>query len=170
MQGGANQTINPSTGHDHRYFDNTNASKSRDEMNRKNSVNNKEFQECKESRQCVRLQTPMELTVISDSCDESRHRGNRCFMLADQEVQQPATSVVQNKCIEPTTVNVHDNDKCLATNKCVLQHSTLMGNQWLSNTFSRFTSSILGKRSGGKVDNINVDSNPKSRSNSKLDF
>ena len=117
-------------------------------MDRENSVNNKEFQEYKESGQCVRLQTPMELTVISDSCDESRHRGNRCFMLADQEVQQPATSVVQNKCIEPTTVNVHDDDKCLATNKCVLHYSTLMGNQWLSNAFSRFTSSVLGKRSG----------------------
>ena len=131
-------------------------------MNRKNSVNSKEFQDCKESRQCVRLQTPMELTLVSDSCDES----------ADQDVQQPATSVAQNRCIEPTTVNMHDNDKCLATNKCVStkQHSTLMGNQWLSNAFSRFTSSILGKSNEGKVDNINVDSNPNSRSNSKPDF
>ena len=38
--------INPHTGHDHRYFDNTDASKSRKEMNRKNSVNSKEFQDC----------------------------------------------------------------------------------------------------------------------------
>ena len=60
MQEGANQTINPRTGHDHSYFDNTDASKSREEMNRKNSVNSKEFQYCKESRQCVHLQTPME--------------------------------------------------------------------------------------------------------------
>ena len=72
IQEGANQTINPHTGHDHRYFDNTDASKSREEMIRKNSVNSKEFQDCKESRQCVRLQTPMELTLVSDSCDESR--------------------------------------------------------------------------------------------------
>ena len=106
MQEGANQMINPCTGHDHRYFDNTDASKSPEEMNRKNSVNSKEFQDCKESRQSVHLQTPMELTLVSDSCDESRCRGNRCY----------------------------DNDKCLATNKCVStkQHSTLMGNQWLS--------------------------------------
>ena len=67
---------------------------------------------------------------------------------------------------------MHDNDKCLATNKCVLtkEHSTLMGNQWLSNAFSRFTSSVLGKSNEGKVDNINVDSNPNLRSNSKPDF
>ena len=171
-QEGANQTINPRTGHDHRYFDNTDASKSREEMNRKNSVNSKEFQDCKESRQCVRLQTPMELTLVSDSCDESRCRGNRCFMSEGQDVQQPATSVAQNRCIEPTKVNMHDNDICLATNKCVLtkQHSTLMGNQWLSNAFSRFTSSVLGKNNEGKVDKINVDSNPNSRSNSKPDF
>ena len=71
-QEGANQTINPRTGHDHTYFDNTDASKSRQEMNRKNSVNSKEFQDCKESRQYVCLQTPMELTLVSDSCDESR--------------------------------------------------------------------------------------------------
>ena len=72
MEEGARQTIKACTGYDHRYFDNTDASKSREEMNRKNSVNSKEFQDCKESRQCVRLQTPMELTLVSDSCDESR--------------------------------------------------------------------------------------------------
>ena len=172
MQEGAKQTIKPRTGHDYRYFDNTDASKSREEMNRKNSGNSKEFQDCKESRQCVRLQTPMELTLVSYSCDNSRCRGNRCFMSADQKVQQPATPVAQKRCIEPTTVNMHDNDKCLATNKCVStkQHSTLMGNQWLSNAFSRFTSSVLGKSNEGKVDNINVDSNENSRSKSKPDF
>ena len=159
-------------GYNHRYFDNTDASKSLEEMNRKNSVNSKEFRDCKESRQCVHLQTPMDLTLVSDSCDESRCRGNRCFMAAGQDVQQPAPSVAQNRCIEPTTVNVEDNDKCLATNKCVLtkQRSTLMGNQWLSNAFSRFASSILGKSNEGKVDNINVDSNPNSKSKSKPDF
>ena len=114
----------------------------------------------------------MELTLVSDSCDESRCQGNRCFMSAGQDVQQPATSVAQNRCIEPTMVNMHDNGNCLATNKCVLtkQHSTLMGNQWLSNAFSRFTSSVLGKSNEGKVDNISVDSNPNLRSNSKPDF
>ena len=115
MEECAKQTIKPGTGYDHRYFDNTDASKSREEMNRKNSVNSKEFWDCKESRECVRLQTPMDLTLVSDSCDESRCRGNRCFMTAGQDVQQPAPSVAQNRCIEPTTVNMDDNDKCLAT-------------------------------------------------------
>ena len=72
MQEGTNQTIKQPTGYDHRCFGNIDASKSREDMNRENSVNNKEFQECKETRQCVCLQTPMELTVTSDSCDESR--------------------------------------------------------------------------------------------------
>ena len=172
MQEGANQTIKPRTGHDHRYFDNIDASESREEMNSKNSVNTKEFQDCTENRQCVRLQTPMELTLASDSCDESRCRGNRRLRSGNQNVQPPAIFLVQNRCIEPTTVNMHKNDKCLAINKGVLskEHSTLMGNQWLSNTFSRFASSILGKSNEGKVDNTNVDSNPNSRSNSKPDF
>ena len=93
-------------------------------------------------------------------------------MAAGQDVQQPAPSVAQNRCIEPTTVNMDDNDKCFATNKCVLtkQHSTLMGNQWLSNAFSRFASSVLGKSNEGKVDNVKGDSNPNSKSNSKPDF
>ena len=93
-------------------------------------------------------------------------------MAAGQDVQQPAPSVAQNRCIEPTTVNMDDNDKCLATNKCVLtkQRSTLMGNQWLSNAFSRFASSVLGKSNEGKVDNININSNPNSKSKSKPDF
>ena len=172
MEKGARQTIKPRTGHDHRYFDKTDASKSREEMNRKNSVNSKEFQDCKESRQCVRLQTPMELTLVSDSCDESRCRVNRYFRSAGQDAQQLAPSVAQNRCIEPIAVNMHDNDKCLATNKCVLtkQSSTLMGNQWLSNAFSRFASSILGKSNEGKVDNINDDSNLNSKLKSKPDF
>ena len=93
-------------------------------------------------------------------------------MAAGQDVQQLAPSVAQNRCIEPTTVKVDDNDKCLATNKCMLtkQRSTLMGNQWLSNAFSRVASSILGKSNEGKVDNINSDSNPNSKSKSKPDF
>ena len=93
-------------------------------------------------------------------------------MAADQDVHQPAPLVAQNRCIERTTVKVDDNDKCLVINECVLtkQRSTLMGNQWLSNAFSRFTSSILGKSNEGKVDNINVNSSPNSKSKSKLDF
>ena len=172
MEECAKQTIKPGTGYDHRYFDNTDASKSLEEMNRKNSFNSKEFRDCKESRHCVRLQTPMDLTLVSDSCDKSRCRGNRCFMAAGQDVQQLAPSVAQNRCIQPTTVNLDDNDKCLVTNKCVLtkQRSTLMGYQWLSNAFSRFASSVLGKSNEGKVDNINVDSNPISKSKSKPDF
>ena len=172
MQEGTNQMIKRHTGYDHTYFDNIDASKGREEMNRKNSVNSKEFQDCTESRQCVCLQTPMELTLVSNSCDESRCRGNRRFMPADQEVQPPATTVAQNRCIGPSTVNMHNNDKCLATNKYVLtkENSTLMGNQWLSNAFSRFASSVLRKSNEGKVDNINVDSNPNSRSKSKPDF
>ena len=142
-------------------------------MNRKNSVISKEFQDCTESRQCVRLQTPMELTLVRDPCDESRCQGNRCFRSAGQDAQQPAPCVAQNRCIEPITVNMHDNDKCLATNKCVLtkQCSTMCGKkQWLSNAFSRFASSVLGKSNEGKVDNINVDSNLNSKSKSKPDF
>ena len=72
MEEGAKQMIKPGTGYDHRYFDNTDASKSREEMNRKNSVNSKKFWDCKESRQWAHLQTPMDLTLVSDSCDESR--------------------------------------------------------------------------------------------------
>ena len=49
MQEGANQTIKPRTGHDHRYFDNIDASESREEMNSKNSVNTKELQDCTEN-------------------------------------------------------------------------------------------------------------------------
>ena len=172
MQEGANQTIKPCTGYHHRYFDNTDISKSREEMNSKNIVNSKEFQDCTESRQCVRLQTPMEITLVSDSCDESRCRGNRCLRSANQDVQPPAIFVVQNRYIEPTTVNMHNNDKCLATNKGALskEHSTQTGNKWLSNAFSRFASSVLGKSNEGKVDNINVDSNSNLRSKSKPDF
>ena len=43
MEEGAKQMIKPHTGYDHRYFDNTDASKSQEERNRKNSVNSKEF-------------------------------------------------------------------------------------------------------------------------------
>ena len=167
-QEGANQKINSRTGHGHKHFDNTDASKSREEMN---SVISKEFQDCKEGRQFERLQTRMELILVGNSCDESS-RGNRCSMSAVQDVQQPAPSVAQNRCIESTTVKMHDNGTCLATDKCVptKQHSALMGSQWLSNTFSRFTSSVLGKRNEGKVDNINIDSNANSKSKSNPDF
>ena len=45
MQEGANQAAKPCTGYDHRNFDNTDASQSREEVNRKNSVNSREFQD-----------------------------------------------------------------------------------------------------------------------------
>ena len=72
MQEGANQVTKPHTGYDHRNFDNGDALQSGEEVNRRNSVNSREFQDCTESRQGVCLQTPMELTLVSDSCDESR--------------------------------------------------------------------------------------------------
>ena len=77
-------------------------------------------------------------------------------MSASQDAHQPVTSVSQNRCIAPTVVNKHDNN--------------IMGNQWLSSAFSRFTSSILRKSNEGKVDNISVDPNPNSTSILKSDF
>ena len=124
-------------------------------MNQENRVS-KGSSDCKESRQGVHLLTLKKFTVDIDSCEESRRRSNRCCMSASQDAHQPVTSVSQNRCIEPTTVNKHDNN--------------IMGNQWLSSAFSRFTSSILRKSNEGKVDNISVDPNPNSTSISKSDF
>ena len=128
--------------------------------------------DCKESRQGVHLLTLKKFTMDIDSCEESRRRSNRGCMSAGQDVHQPVTSVSQNRCIEPTTVNKHDNNKCPVTNKCMVtkQHSSLMGNQWLSSTFSRFTSSVLRKSNEGKVDNISVDPNNNSTAILKSDF
>ena len=136
--------------HDHRHVDNIDASKSR-QMNQENCVS-KESSDCKENRQGVCLLTLKKSTLDIDSCEESRRRSNRCN--------------------EPITVNIHDNNKCLALNKCVVtkQYPTLMGNQWLSNDFSRFTSSVLRKNNEGKVDNINADPNSNLTSSVKPEF
>ena len=138
----------------HTYVDNTDASKSR-HMNQENRVS-KWSSDCKASRQGVQVLTLKKFTVDIDSCEESRRQNNKCCMLASQDAHQPVTSVSHNKCIEPTMVNKHDNN--------------IMGNQWLSSAFSRFTSSVLRKSNEDKVDNISVDPNPNSTSILKSDF
>ena len=142
--------------HNHRYVNYTNASKSR-QMKQENRVS-KCSSDCKASRQGVHLLTLKNFTVNIDSCEESRRQSNRYCMSVSRNAHQPVTSVNQNRCIESTTVNKHDNN--------------IMGNQWLSSAFSRFTSSVLRKSIEGKVDNISVDSNPYSTSilNSEFNF
>ena len=140
--------------HNHRYVDNTDASKSR-QMNQENRVS-KWSSDCKASRQGVQLLTLKKFTVDIDSCEESRRQSNRCCMSVSRNAHQLVTSVNQNRCIESTTVNKHDNN--------------IMGNQWLSSALSKFTSSILRKSNEGKVDNISVDSNPNSTSILNSDF
>ena len=109
------------------------------------------------------VQTPG--SGVGNYGEESRSRCNRCSMSTDQHLQQPVTSVVQGRNIEPTVVNMHDIDKCLATNKHEppKQHSIQMGNQWLFSTLSRFTSSVLGKSTNKIreefVENINANGN-----------
>ena len=115
--------------HNHTYVDNTDASKSR-HMNQENHVS-KWSSDCKASRQGVQVLTLKKYTVDVDSCEESRRQSNRCCMSVSRNAHQPVTSVNQNRCIESTTVNKHDNN--------------IMGNQWLSSAFSKFTSSILRK-------------------------
>ena len=124
-------------------------------MNQENRVS-KGSSDCKENRHGVHLLTLKKFTVDINSCEESRHQSNRCCMSANQDAHQSVTSVSQNRCIEPTTVNKQDNN--------------IMGNQWLSSAFSRFTSSVLRKSNKEKVDNISVDPNPNSTSILKLDL
>ena len=112
--------------HNHRYVDNTDALKSR-QMNQENSVS-KCSSDCKASRQGVQLLTLKKFTMDIDSCEESRRQSNRCCMSVSRNAHQPVTSVNQNRCIESTTVNKHDNN--------------IMGNQWLSSAFTKFTSSV----------------------------
>ena len=140
--------------HNHTYVDNTDVSKSR-HMNQENRVS-KWSSDCKASRQGVQVLTLKKYTVDVDSCEESRCQSNRCCMSVSRNAHQPITSVNQNRCIESTTVNKHNNN--------------IMGNQWLSSAFSKFTSSILRKSNKGKVDNISVDSYPNSTSILKSDF
>ena len=91
---------------------------------------------------------------------------------ADQDAHQLTTPVSQNIDVEPITVNMHDNNKCLVTNKCMVtkQQSIQMSNQWLSSAFSMFTSSILRGNSRVKMDNINVESNSIPTLNSDFNF
>ena len=154
-QEGNNQTKpNKRPEHNHRYVNNTDASKSR-QMNQENRVR-KRASDCRESRQGVHLLTLKKFTVDIDSCEESRRLSNWCCMSASQDAHQLVTSVSQNRCIESTTANKHDNN--------------IIGNQWLSSTFFRFTSSVLRKSNEGKVDNISVDPNHNSTSILKSDF
>ena len=86
-------------------------------------------------------------------------------MSTDQHLQQPVTPVGQGRNIEPTVVNMHDIDKCLATNKHEFstQHSIQTNNQWLFSAFSKFTSNVLGKNTNNVreefAENINANCN-----------
>ena len=91
---------------------------------------------------------------------------------ADQDSHQPTKPVSQNIDVEPITVNMRDNNKCLVTNKRMVtkQQFIQMSNQWLSSAFSMFTSSILRGNSRVKMDNINVESNSIPTLNSDFNF
>ena len=91
---------------------------------------------------------------------------------ADQDAHQPTKPVSQNIDVEPITVNMRDNNKCLVTNKRMVtkQQSIQMSNQWLSSAFSMFTSSILRGNSRVNMDNINVESNSIPTLNSDFNF
>ena len=106
-------------------------------------------------------------SVMNNFSDESRCQNNSCPSSTDQHAQQLVTSVLQNRCIEPTVANSCGIDKCLATNKHELtkQHSTQTSNQWLSKTFSRFTSSVLGKTKNKTGEEFVGNINPNSNSN-----
>ena len=126
----------------------------------------------KEIRQGIGLLTVNTPTLNTDSSEESGRRSNSCYISADQDAHQLITPVSQNIDVEPITVNMHDNNKCLVTNKRMVtkQKSIQMSNQWLSNTFSMFTSSILRGNSRVKMDNINVESNSIPTLNSDFNF
>ena len=126
----------------------------------------------KEIRQGIGLLTVNTPTLNTDSSEESGRRGNGCYISADQGAHQLTKPVSQNIDVEPITVNVHDNNKCLVTNKRMVtkQQSIQMSNQWLSSAFSMFTSSILRGNSRVKMDNINVESNSIPTQNSDFNF
>ena len=88
-------------------------------------------------------------STTSDLSENSTSREDSCSMSTLQKVHQPVTPVQELKHIEPTRVNTYDIDECLVTNK---SNSKQMSNQWLSNTFSRIASGILGK---SKVETTN---------------
>ena len=85
--------------------------------------------------------------VLIDTNDESRDRDNRWCMSKDQHPQQLGTSAGRDRNVGSTVVNMHDIDKCRATNKNepLTQHSSPTSNQWLLSAFSKFTSNVLGK-------------------------
>ena len=87
------------------------------------------------------------IQTLIDTNDESRDQDNRWSILTDQHPQQLATSVGQDRNVGSTVVNMHDIDKCWATNKRepFTQHSIQASNQWLFSAFSKFTSNVLGK-------------------------
>ena len=88
-----------------------------------------------------------DLHILTDTNDESRDRDDRWSMSTDQHPQQLVTSVGQDRNVGSTVVNMHDIDKCRATNKCepFTQHSIQASNQWLFSAFSKFTSNVWGK-------------------------
>ena len=126
----------------------------------------------KEIRQGIGLLTVNTPTLNTDSSEESGRRSNSCYISADQDAHQLTTPVSQNIDVEPITVNMHDNNKCLVTNKRMVtkQQSIQISNQWLSSAFSMFTSSILRGNSRVKMDNINVESNSIPTLNSDFNF
>ena len=113
--------------------------------------------------------TVLQSSKILDSKDKSRSRSDSCSMSEsmshDQRAQLPDTCVLQDRCMRSTVLSAGNIDKCLVTNKqsVTKQNSVQMGNQWLSSTFSRFTSSVLGKskNSTGEefMENTNVVNN-----------
>ena len=126
----------------------------------------------KEIRQGIGLLTVNMPTLNTDSSEESGRRSNSCYISADQDAHQLTTPVSQNIDVEPIMVNMHDNNKCLVTNKRMVtkQQSIQMSNQWLSSAFPMFTSSILRGNSRVKMDNINVESNSIPTLNSDFNF
>ena len=101
------------------------------------------------SRQQVPDAVTEDIHTQIDTNDESRGRGNRWSMSTHQHSPQLVTSVGQDRNVGPIVVNIHDIDKCLATNKHEpsIQHSIQTNNQGLFSAFSKFTSNVLGKNS-----------------------
>ena len=103
---------------------------------------------------------------VCDCDDESRcrsNRCNRCSLSTNQHTPQLAAPAFLDGCIVPTVVNTIGIDKRGVTNKqgSTKQDSLLMGNKWLSSTFSKLTSSVLGRSGQGNADNINETSDHK---------
>ena len=170
--GEGNNQAKPSKNSDvnDRYVDNIDTSGNR-QRKQKYRVRNGPGRN-KEIRQGIGLLTVNTPTLNTDSSEESGCRSNSCYISADQDAHQLTTPVSQNIDVEPITVNMHDNNKCLVTNKRMVtkQQSIQMSNQWLSGAFSMFTSSILRGNSRVKMDNINVESNSIPTLNSDFNF